>query len=236
MTDPASFPPRTNRVWLRLALLGLFFAGLGAVLYATGAYRFLLDRVAAKRFLDSLGPWSFAGFILLQVLQVVAAPIPGEMVGFLGGFLYGPLVGITLSTIGLTLGSWINFSIARAFGRPVVEKFVQRATLERFDFLLHQKGLFLAFMLFLLPGFPKDYLCYILGLGHMLPMEFILVAGAGRLLGTVMLTLGGSFLRRGQFAELGLLAAAALAIVLLLFFYRKEIDRRFHAWRDHRRP
>jgi len=56
----------------------------------------------------------------------------------------------------------------------------------RFDFLLHHKGAFLVFLLFLLPGFPKDYLCYILGLGHLPLLTFLWIGATGRLLGTII--------------------------------------------------
>jgi uncharacterized membrane protein YdjX (TVP38/TMEM64 family) len=228
-------PPARNGVWLRLSLLLLFFVGAALLLQQTGAWRIFFDRVEAKRFIDGLGPWGFVGFVLLQAAQVAAAPVPGEITGVLGGFLYGPVIGVALSTAGLTLGSWLAFGIARIFGRPAVEKFVSRELLERFDFILHQKGIALAFLLFLLPGFPKDYLCYILGLGHLSTLEFLIVAGSGRLLGTIMLTVGGSFLRHGQYVELAMLSAAALAIILVLLRFRQRLERRFHGWQARRK-
>ncbi|HEY5996040.1 MAG TPA: hypothetical protein VIU29_03425, partial [Candidatus Deferrimicrobiaceae bacterium] len=97
-----------------------------------------------------------------------------------------------------------------------------------------QKGISLAFLLFLLPGFPKDYLCYILGLGHLSTLEFLIVAASGRLLGTIMLTIGGSFLRNGQYVELAILSAAALAIILVLLRFRQRLERRFHGWQARR--
>jgi len=63
----------------------------------------------------------------------------------------------------LTVGSFLAFSLSRFFGRPLTDKFVDAKTMARFDYLLHHKGAFLVFLLFLIPGFPKDYLCYILG-------------------------------------------------------------------------
>jgi len=214
-----------NRIWLKPLLLIAIVGGLGVLFYETGWVHFFLDRERMARFLNSLGPWSFAGFLLLQVVQVVAAPIPGEFVGFLGGYLYGPLVGIVLNTIGLTTGSIINFLLTRAFGRPLVDRFVDPRTMERFDFLLHHKGAFLVFLLFLLPGFPKDYLCYILGLGHLSLPEFILIGASGRLLGTVMLTIGGSFLRARKYVELSLLAGAAVVIVFLVLAYKDKMEQ-----------
>jgi uncharacterized membrane protein YdjX (TVP38/TMEM64 family) len=213
-----------DNLWLKLLLLIAIVGGLGILFYKTGWVQFFLDRERMARFLHSLGPWSFAGFLLLQIVQVVAAPIPGEFVGFLGGYLYGPLVGIVLNTIGLTTGSIINFLLSRTFGRPAVDRFVDPRTMERFDFLLHHKGAFLVFLLFLLPGFPKDYLCYILGLGHLSLMEFIMIGASGRLLGTVMLTFGGSFLRARKYVELSLLAGAAVVIIFLVLAYKDKVE------------
>src|SRR3989338_2058327 len=68
-------------------------------------------KARVARFLTSLGPYSSAAFILLQGLQVIASPIPGEIVGMVGGYVYGKVFGFILSTVGLTLGSWIAYEI-----------------------------------------------------------------------------------------------------------------------------
>jgi len=180
-------------------------------------------------FIRSLGAWGFAGFILIQTFQVVAAPIPGEATGVLGGFLYGPLLGVLLSTIGLTLGSYVAFSLSRIFGRPLTERFVDARTMERFDYLLHHKGAFLVFLLFLIPGFPKDYLCYMLGLGHLSTLEFLAIASAGRLLGTTMLTLGGTFLRNKQYYSFFSLTGVAVVLVFLAIAYKDRLERLFRS-------
>jgi len=182
------------------------------------------------RLLDSLGPLSFIGFILLQAAQVVAAPIPGEVTGLLGGFLYGPFLGVLLSTIGLTLGSFIAFVLARTFGRPFVERFVDKNTMKRFDYLLHHKGAFLVFLLFLIPGFPKDYLCYILGLGHLTVAEFLVIGGTGRLFGTILLTLGGDYIRHHQYGRFSILVGIAIIVVLITMAYRDKLDKLFRKW------
>jgi uncharacterized membrane protein YdjX (TVP38/TMEM64 family) len=195
------------------------------VLNPGGWVKVFVDRERAARFLRSLGPWGFAGFVLLQVVQVVAAPIPGEVVGLLGGYLYGPYVGTVLSTIGLTLGSFIAFAIARTLGRPVVERFVDPKAIARFDFLLRPQGSLLILLLFVIPGFPKDYLCYVLGLGHLSVLRFVVVSGAGRLVGTAMLTFGGALLRREQFGKLFVLAGLALVATVIALAYRDRLER-----------
>ena len=115
---------RRNRIWLKLLLLAVLRRRAGGAAVLDGVDRFFFDRARLTRFLESLGMWSFAGFIFLQVVQVIAAPIPGEVTGFLGGFLYGPFLGILLNTIGLTVGSVIAFQLSRTFGRPAVDRLV----------------------------------------------------------------------------------------------------------------
>ncbi len=196
----------------------------GFFLYHLGLFHFFMNRERLLVWIHSLGAWGFAGFILLQVVQVVAAPVPGEATGVLGGYLYGPVVGVALSTIGLTLGSFLAFSLSRFFGRPLTDKFVDAKTMERFDYLLHHKGAFLVFLLFLIPGFPKDYLCYILGLGHLTTLEFLAIATTGRLLGTTLLTFGGSLLKNQQYYRFFLLSGAAVVLVLLSIAYRDRLE------------
>ncbi len=189
-----------------------------------------MDRERVKDFLVSLGPLSFAGFIVLQTLQVVAAPIPGEVTGFLGGYLYGPALGLILSTTGLTLGSFIAFWLSKVFGRPFVDKFVSKKTMAKYDYLLHHKGAFLVFLLFLIPGTPKDILCYIIGLGHLTTKEFLLISTVGRFGGTLLLTLGGSYIRQHQYYRFSVLLAIAIVIIFISLVYKDKLERLFRKW------
>jgi uncharacterized membrane protein YdjX (TVP38/TMEM64 family) len=224
-----------NSTWIKLFLL-LIFLLLILVLYKSGTFHFFMDRNKLTSFLDSLGPLSFIGFIVLQALQVVAAPIPGEVTGFLGGYVYGAIPGVVFSTIGLTLGSWCAFILSKIFGRPFVERFVKKETITRYDYLLkHRKAAFLVFLLFLIPGFPKDYLCYILGLGPMNTKEFLVISTAGRFSGTVLLTMGGIYIRNHQYYRFFILLGIAIVILLISMAYRDKIERLFQRsyFRDH---
>jgi len=189
-----------------------------------------MDRERVRAFLESLGPLSFLGFIVLQTLQVVAAPIPGEVTGFIGGYLYGPTLGVMLSTIGLTLGSLIAFLLSKTFGRPFVDRFVSKKTMDKYDYLLHHKGAFLVFLLFLIPGTPKDILCYILGLGHLTTKEFLIISTVGRFAGTLLLTLGGNYIRHHQYYRFSVLLAVAIVIIFLSMVYKDKLERLFRTW------
>jgi len=216
-----------NHIIMKFVLVFVAVACVSMLLYQLDCVQVFLKKDRLIQFLDTFGPWSFAGFILLQAVQVIVAPIPGDVTGFLGGFLYGPYLGLILSTVGLTLGSYAAFVLSRVFGRPFVEKFVSKSTMNRFNYLLHHKGAFLVFLLFLIPGFPKDYLCYILGLGEISTAEFLILGGGGRLFGTVLLTLGGNYIRLHQYVKLSILVGAAIVVLLIAIAYKDRLERMF---------
>jgi uncharacterized membrane protein YdjX (TVP38/TMEM64 family) len=138
---------------------------------------------------------------------------------------------VLLSTIGLTLGSWLAFVLARFAGRPLVETLVNPETIKRYDYVMKHKGIFLAFLMFLIPGFPKDLLCYLLGLGHMRQRDFLIVSTIGRLLGTMLLTMGGTLFRDQRYAAFFSLAGISIALILFTMIYRENIERWFRGMR-----
>lgn len=228
---------RRRLIWIKiLALLIIVWVAV-VVAHETHIVEFFLSKERLKGFISSLGPLGFVGFIFLQAAQVVAAPIPGEVTGLLGGYLYGPVLGVVLSTIGLTIGSYLAFGFSRFFGRPFAERFVSKTVIDRFDYLLHHKGAFVVFLLFLIPGFPKDYLCYVLGLGRLSTLEFLVIGGTGRLFGTILLTLGGTYLKHHQYSRFFVLTGVALLVVLVAMAFRDKIERvlRVLHVRDYRR-
>jgi uncharacterized membrane protein YdjX (TVP38/TMEM64 family) len=162
-------------------------------------------------------------FILLQIIQVVAAPIPGELTGFIGGYLYGPFWGTIYSTIGLTVGSWIAFFLARIFGMPLLEKAVKREVIEKFDHFMEHKGILVSLLLFLIPGFPKDYLCYIVGVSRMPTWIFLVVCTVGRLFGTTMLSLTGSSVRNEQYLLMACFTGVGIALFVAAWFFHDDL-------------
>jgi len=209
------------------AVFGAVVAGILYLLFPLGMAEYFTNRHLLKQVITDHRTNAAFIFIGLQILQVIAAPLPGEVTGFVGGMIFGTAGGIVYSTIGLTAGSWIAFVLARMAGRPVVEKLVNPATLRRYDYVMKHKGIFLAFLMFLIPGFPKDMLCYVLGLGHMRQRDFLLVSTSGRLFGTTLLTLGGSFLRNERYGAFFTVLSVGIAAILLVMIYRDTIERWF---------
>jgi uncharacterized membrane protein YdjX (TVP38/TMEM64 family) len=174
-------------------------------------------------FLTSFGPYSSAVFVLLQAIQVIISPIPGELTGVVGGYVYGPTYGFILSTLGLTLGSWVAFELSSILGRPFVEKLFKKDLLDKFDFLTTNTGATIAFLFFLIPGFPKDILCYILGLSRMRLSTFLIVSIVGRIPGTYLLTIQGASVRNEDYWTTVILAAISAALLFAAYLYRARL-------------
>lgn len=186
-------------------------------------YNLITDRDQIKVFVTSFGSAAPLVFIIIQILQVLLAPFPGETTGFIGGFLFGTAKGFVYSSIGLTAGSWINFTIGRFLGKRYVRKLIPPAQLDRLDKIVKRQGVIVLFVLFVFPGFPKDYLCLFLGLSTIPLKVFIILAVIGRMPGTLMLCLLGSFVFEQWYGLFALILGVCLILVLLAYRYREDL-------------
>jgi len=186
-------------------------------------YHLLSDRDQIKTFVASFGHGAPAIFIIIQILQVLLAPFPGEATGFIGGFLFGTAKGFLYSSIGLTLGSWINFSIGRFLGKRFVRKMIPEPQLDRLDKIIKRQGVIVLFVLFIIPGFPKDYLCLFLGLSTMPLKIFLILTGIGRMPGTLMLSLQGSYFFEQKYGLFAVIMVLCLIVVFLAYKYREPL-------------
>src|ERR1700704_5025270 len=127
----------TRTRWAIVAGVTALIVGYCVWLVWTNApsYQFLVrlyvDKLFLKRTLREWGVLAPVIFILLQALQVIISPIPGEATGILGGYLFGQWLGLFYSTIGLTLGSVVAFWIGRGLGAPYVKDLCNAQTLNR---------------------------------------------------------------------------------------------------------
>ena len=199
---------------LRFIILPLLIAMGFFLVFHFDLYGLFLNQDRFQEYIYSFGPYSVFIFILVQVLQVLVSPLPGDVTGLIGGYLYGAAMGTLYSTVGLVIGSVVAFYLARLLGRPFVERFVKPSVIGKYNHFLEHKGLFISFLLFLIPGFPKDTLCYILGLSHMKTGNFLVISTCGRLLGTILLSIQGTSVRAHQdtvfFVMLGIMTVIAL--------------------------
>lgn len=181
------------------------------------------NREEIRDWIMGYGMFAPLAFIALQAGQIILSPIPGEATGILGGFLFGRWEGLIYSTTGLSLGSWAAFLISRKFREFIKPWLLGSTTYERFERLVEHQGVFICFMLFIMPGFPKDFLCYLLGLSRMNWAVFFFISSVGRIPGTVMLSWQGAEIYSGNIAGLLVLLIITAVFAAPAWLYRDTI-------------
>jgi len=181
------------------------------------------DRERIKNFINSFGAGAPAVFIIIQILQVLFAPVPGEATGFIGGFLFGTVKGFLFSSIGLSIGSCLNFIIGRFLGERYIRKVISDDYLNRFDIFVKRQGIIVIFILFIFPGFPKDYLCLFLGLSTLPFKVFIILAIIGRMPATFLLSLQGAYLFEQNYLVFALVFCLCILLFLLAYRYKEGL-------------
>jgi len=177
--------------------------------------------------LNSYGWKGIIVFMGIQALQVILAAIPGEFVQIAGGYVYGTWLGTLYSLAGIVAGSVLAFFIARLLGFPVVKMLVSEKQLEKFNFMMKSRKSDIAmFILFLIPGIPKDVLTYIAGLTPVRPLKFFIIITAGRFPALLASSYIGHSTQKGNYAiAVALLAAAAVLFIAGLLLKDRIIHK-----------
>lgn len=164
----------------------LFFLSIAFIIfigyeYYNRYYYTLKNPEAMKRVINSYGRYGIFIFLIMQILQVVAFFIPGEIFQVAGGYTYGTLPGSIISLLGITLGSTVTFFLSKLCGRAFVTKLVKE---DKFSFISRILKLgstnYIVFLLYLIPGMPKDIMGYICGVSDITYKDFILYSTLGR--------------------------------------------------------
>ncbi len=216
-------------IWKK-RLIALILVAIAALvsyeLWRTG----VLARITNKdQLIESLRASGVKGPLLcvaVQFVQVVIFVIPGEITQFAAGYVFGAWLGFLYSIVGIMLGSAFNFFFARVFGRPALEKFIPGPTLEKIDRALNNaKGKSAMFLLFLLPGLPKDALSYGAGLSSMGLGEFVVISGLARSPAMLVSTLLGAQAYQQQYRRMIIVALVAALAIGAYFLYERRRGR-----------
>jgi|GEM_PF-194771 len=186
----------------------------GVLVFREDIWRLFKDREAVRLWITGRGAWGPLAYVGLQVVQVVVFVIPGEVVQVAGGYVFGFGLGSLYTFVGIAIGSIANFYAGRILGRPFVESLFARERIEEIEGATGSgKGAAGFFLLFLIPGIPKDALCYVAGFSSLGLWAFLGVSMAGRLPGI----LGSSFMGSAAYAGAWRAAIAVLAAASVLF-------------------
>lgn len=197
------------------------------VFYAPVLIRLFSHTDQFSDYIKSFGAWGVVVFIMLQALQVVISPIPGELTQLAGGFIYGTGWGTLFSAAGILIGSVLAFGITRVFGYPLLKLIVPSGKLEQFGFFINNPKAELGLLfLFLIPGMPKDILTYIAGLTPVKPARFFVIATFARLPGILMSSFIGSHVEQRAYPEVIVASVLAIGLFITAVLLRDRIIRR----------
>ena len=161
--------------------------------------------------------------IAVQIGQVIVFPIPGEVTQFWAGYVFGAWAGFLYSWIGIMLGSTLAYTFSRIVGRPVIQKIIGGKRLRKIDNALDSgKGKSALFLLFLLPGMPKDSLSYGVGLTDFRMGEFIVLSGLGRAPALLFSTMIGSQIQERDYTSIAITVVVAGLVIAAAYLYEKK--------------
>lgn len=163
-------------------------------------------------------------FTLMVILQVFIAVIPGEPLEIAAGYAFGAVEGTLLCLFGTVIGSMLVFFFVRKFGIQAVEQFFPRKKINQLQFLQKTRQLnLLVFLIFSIPGTPKDILCYFVGLTEMKWSSWLLISATARIPSIVTSTIGGNALGFGAHWTAALIFAATLLVSSIGMLVYKQI-------------
>lgn len=207
--------------YIILIIILVFFIISGYEYYYKYFY-VLKDPETLKVYVMSYGKYSVFVFIAIQVIQVIAFFIPGEIVQVAGGYIFGTGIGSIISLAGITGGSIFVYLIANKFGKPFVQKIVSE---NKFDFiekiLAAGSKKFIIFLLYLIPGLPKDIFGYICGISDISLKDFALYSTLGRMPGIFISAYFGSQMFMGNI-HLLLIIAVIMSILFVIGMLRGD--------------
>ncbi|MCL1798707.1 MAG: VTT domain-containing protein [Eggerthellaceae bacterium] len=211
------------------------FAGLVGLLVLVGVILFFLRPYFSNLFepggfsrvladVREAGPAGVLVLFGLQVVTHIVVFVPGEATQFAAGMLYGPWLGALIILVCCIISSAFIFSLVRKLGAPFVQSIVPVKHLARFrEFEKTNKLSIVVFVLFLIPGLPKDTFTYLVPLTDMRMRDFLLLSNTGRIPGIVVSTYAASGIMEGRIWESVAIFVVAAALAVVGLFHRDKI-------------
>lgn len=189
-----------------------------SIVFEPGGVETLIELITSQ------GPLGVLILLGMQLLQIIVAFIPGEVVQIAAGMMYGPLWGSVVILVGCVLSSMVVYELVHKLGAPFVRSMVGEKQLLKFrQFELSGKFGVTVFIVFLIPGFPKDVLTYIVPLSDMNLRTFLLLSTIGRTPGVIISTYAAAGLADGNIVTSVIIFVVAALIAIIVLLLRNRI-------------
>ena len=216
---------------LKFALLLLIIIGLPLYIYFFEPQ--LIDSMSSMENVNALFEHYHAESILVyigaQILQIIICVIPGQWLQFVAGYMYGFWLGFLYSIIGAAIGSVVTYYLAKLLGRDAMHLIFGEARINEFIHKLNsKKAIVIVFLIFLIPGVPKDLCNYAAGISEMKLKPFLIVSLVGRSPGMMGSLLIGRQIEAGNYTGAIVVAAVAVVLCVVGIIMRKRLT----GWMD----
>ena len=172
----------------------------------------------------SYGFWGVLLLLAIQVLQILVAVIPGEIVEFIAGAMYGTWGGTALCLVGVVIGEWILFEIVKVFGMPLLTSLFDVEKINKYKFISDSSRLkTLVFYLYFIPGTPKDLLCFFMPLTPISRKDFLIISTLARTFSVLSSAYAGATFSKGDWVK----TAIAYAVIGLVSAIGIFVHNRF---------
>ena len=217
-----------KKIYLFAIIVALIFIGAVGYLVGKPMVEFVREPERFRAWVDSSGFVSRVIFVGMVVFQLIIALIPGEPLEMGAGYAFGAVEGTILCIIGCVIGSALVFLFVRRFGVKLVEVFFPREKIRSLRFLQDSRRLnLLTFIVFFIPGTPKDLLSYFIGLTDMKLGTWLFITAVARIPSIVTSTVTGDALglKDYQFALIAFGVTLALSLAGILVYRRLSARR-----------
>ena len=215
--------------WM-LGIAALVALGVGTWRWGGTIWSLFRDRAALQAWVASFGAWAPLVGIALNAAQVIAAPIPGQVIGLANGYLFGAWLGTFYSLLGVMLGTGIVLVLTRRWGRPLVVKLVPNTQLGKLDRLVARRGTLFFFLIFLLPFLPDDLTCFAIGLTDLPLGQMLVLIAIGRLPGLIVASWVGANAASLSITAWVVLIVGASALALAYLRWSGAIESALMSW------
>lgn len=221
-------PEGRRKKWVAICSMVLVLAIMGLMTWFVWRWLASFSNEGFRDYIHSYDPWGWLVLLGLQFLQVFVALIPGEVMESAAGFAFGPLKGTLICYGGMTAASVLIFYLTKRFGIKLVEIFTDPQKIRELRFLRTEKRRdLLIFLIYFIPGTPKDLLTYFVGLTDIGIGKFLWISLIARIPSVLTSTFGGHLLGQGSYwgavivyALTGALSLGGIAI------YKQMINKR----------
>lgn len=205
---------------------------VGIIIYMFPVMRKLSTKEGQLAFKEKVSSSGILGLLMLfalQVAQIFLIIIPGEPIEILAGMCYGPIWGTVFIMVSAGIISTIIFSLVRKYGKRFVYNFCDKEKVAKIEnsklFKNPNKIEMIMFILFLLPGTPKDLLVYIAGLLPINPVKFVIISVFARFPSVISSTLAGANLAVGDWKKSIIMYLAIVLVAIIVILIANKFDK-----------